>query len=131
MTDITLMHIFGVVIPMAFFLKSYQIISGDDETVLEFLIWVAFGGVILLVTIADLIMDGAIVKGLDSELEILDFTVGFIQLFAITTVFLLLITSFLSISLIKYRKEVDRLNQQVALLEYSLEEIKRNNSSEK
>lgn len=130
MTEIAGMHLFGIVLTVLFFSKAYQIVSRDDEAVLEFLMWLSFGFLTLLYVILDLSIGVVTVNNAEGRLLIFGLEINAVDFSAITTAVLCILIPWLVFKLIENKKEIDKLNQELALLRYDTERTQVDNPDE-
>lgn len=115
-------HFIGAIISIALFYQSYRLVKKRKESVFEFLLWASFGTVLLILSISSAVTVLGVFDAFRYLLYLLGFESGRDGIFVLAILGLLLMLFYTYVNVKTNRKDLYDLNQEVALLQYELQQ---------
>lgn len=111
-------HVIGLAISFALFYQSVRLVRKGKESVFEFLLWVSFGLLLLILSIGNVVTVLDITDLLKDFLNSLGFGSGEIGLLVMSNLALMMMLFYTYINVKTNRKLIYDMNQEMALSEY-------------
>lgn len=128
MTAFDPIHLIGVLVAVALFYQSIQLVQKRKESVLEFLLWTGMGGVILILSVSSAVTVLGILDAIQVILAAMGFQSGRDGVFVLAILSLLLLLFYTYINAKTNRKELADLNQEIALLRFECRKQRENDT---
>ena len=119
--QIQLVNIIGMAVAVIMLYQSVRLVRLGKESVLEFLIWTVFGGSLFVVSFSRGLGLDQFVEVLDRSLRLLGLSGGIDGLFVLGFLGLLLLLLYIYTNMKENEKEIEKLNQELAILEFEHE----------
>lgn len=130
MFGITPIHVLGLGVSIALMYQSIRLVRKQKESVFEFLLWTGFGGAIFILSFGQLLTIAEILDSIEATLRLLGFQTGTNGIFTLAILGLLLMLFYTYINAKTNRQKIADLNQELSLLEYQLEQARRDSAEE-
>lgn len=116
--QINLINILGMAVAVIMLYQSVRLVRLGKESVLEFLIWTVFGGSLFVVSLSRGLGLSQLLETLDGGLRLLGLSGGIDGLFVLGFLGLLLLLLYIYTNVKANEKEIEKLNQELAILEF-------------
>lgn len=130
MAPFDLIHIIGVLVAVALFYQSIQLVQKRKESVFEFLMWTGMGSAILILSVSSAVTVLGILDTIQVILSVLGFQSGRDGIFVLSLLSLLLLIFYTYVNAKTNRKQLNDLNQEIAILRYEVNETQKSDLNE-
>lgn len=120
--QVQLVNVLGMVVAGVMLYQSVRLVRTGKESILEFLIWVVFGLGLFLVSFSRGLGLSEFLGALDRGLQFMGLSGGIDGLFVLGFLALLLLLLYIYTNVKANEKEIEKLNQELAILQFEHED---------
>jgi hypothetical protein len=115
-------HVIGFLAGLLLVYQSVSLVRERKEGLFEFLLWAGFGVGLLAISMGSALTSVDVLAVLEGLLATLGFDVGRDSLFLVGNLVLLFLVFYTYVQLIESRKRLAELTQELALVQYELDQ---------